>query len=411
MRLHLDCTHTRLQAADVGITRVVRGLARGLQEAGPAVELQFAAYHRDGFRRPASAAAVPAEGGAGSLYRLSEQPWTRHLVKRLTPTALQIGAWRLFSRSALSRFTGDLPPSDIRPGDIVVVGDAGWNYDLWSCVERASGAGARIVSIVYDLIPVNHPHYCAPAYRLLFRDWLAGALRWSDALMCISEATRAELERYCAANGLRCPPSAAFRLGGELPPARHGVPRASLQPLLERAPFFLTVGSIEPRKNHDLLLDVFDGLWKSGFDALLVIVGRPVDGAQATLARIRAHAELGRRLHLLTDCGDAELDALYRGARRVVLPSLAEGFGLPLTEARERGCEVLASRIAAFEELADAGVQLFPPGSASDLAALVKRAMETRGEPRLAPMPAFSWRESAGRFLDGIARVCGPRNP
>jgi glycosyltransferase involved in cell wall biosynthesis len=413
MRLHLDCTHTRLQTASVGITRVVRGLARGLQEAGPEVELQLAAYHRDGFRRAPSAEAEPADGGGSALYRLSSQPWTRRLVKRVSPTRLQVGAWRLFSRSALSRYTDALPRADIRAGDIVIAGDAGWNYDLWSCVERASGAGARIVSIVYDLIPVNHPAYCAPAHRLLFADWLRGALRWSDALLCISEATRAELARYCAVNGLRCPPSAAFRLGGD-PALARGAPgeeplRASLRATIGRGNAFLTVGSLEPRKNHALMLEAFEALWRGGADASLVIVGRPVDGMQALLARIQGHAELGRRLHLLTDCGDAELAALYRGARGVVLASLAEGFGLPLTEARERGCEVIASRIAAFEELADAGVRLFTPGSAGELAALVAQVAATKASA--AAMPAFSWRDSARQFLDGIARTCGARSP
>lgn len=409
MRLHLDCTHTRLQTASVGITRVVRGLARGLKEAGPDVELQLAAYHRDGFRHAPSAEAEPSGPSGSGLYRLSSQPWARRLVKRATPVRLQVAAWRLFSRSALSRLTAGLPRADIRAGDVLVAGDAGWNYDLWSCVERASGAGAHIVSIVYDLIPVNHPEYCAPAHRRLFADWLRGALRWSDALLCISEATRDELARYCAANALRCPPSAAFRLGGEPALAGNAAPRASLRALFERGNVFLTVGSLEPRKNHALLLDAFDSLWRGGAGASLVIVGRPVDGMQATLARIQGHAEFGRRLHLLTDCGDAELDALYRGARAVVLASLAEGFGLPLTEARERGCEVIASRIPAFEELADAGVRLFAPDSAAELATQVARACAAPAGA--GAMPAFSWRESARQFLDGIARTRGARNP
>jgi len=409
MRLHFDCTYTRQQAADVGITRVVRGLARGLREAQPQAEVRFVTYHRDGFRQAPSADAAPPAQASGSLYRLSERIWVRRLVKAMIPVSWQVAAWRLFARPIYSRLAEALPPAELRPGDILVLGDAGWGYDLWPLVEAAKRRGVRIVTIVYDLIPLNHPQYCAPAYRKLFGDWLPGALRASDAIVCISEATRAELARYCDTNRLACPPTASFRLGGELPPAATAQPRESVRALADGAPFFLTVGSIEPRKNHAFMLDVFEACWKEGLAAPLVIVGRPVDGAQETLARISGHPELGRRLHLLSDCGDAELDFLYRRARAVILATLAEGFGLPLVESRQRGCEVLASRIPAFEEIADGGVRLFAPGAARELAALVSEAAATTS--RSIPMPAFTWRDSARQFNDAIARSAGSRSP
>ncbi|MES1264807.1 MAG: glycosyltransferase family 1 protein, partial [Variovorax sp.] len=288
---------------------------------------------------------------------LSGRPWLRHLVKTIAPAPLQLWAWRHFSRITYSNLSAALPPADFGAGDILVAGDAGWGYDVWACARAAQRRGARVVTILYDLIPLNHPEYCSEAHQLLFRQWLPGALATSDAILCISEASRAELARHCEANQLRCAPSAAFRLGGDLPPAAAHAPASSRMPA--GAPYFLSVGSIEPRKDHALLLDAFERAWSGGLDARLAIVGRPVDGAQATVARIRAHAELGKRLFLFTDADDAELDTLYRGARAVVLASRAEGFGLPLVEARQRGCAVMATRLPAFEERADEGVRLF----------------------------------------------------
>ncbi len=408
MRIHFDCTFTRLQAADVGITRVVRGLARGLREARPELDVRFLAWHRDGFRAAPSAQPAAPAGAADGLYRLSGEPWVRRLVKALAPMELQVRAWRRFAARTYSRLADALPPADIRAGDIVVAGDAGWGYDVHACTARARGLGARVATIVYDLIPVHHPEYCSPAHRRLFADWLPGALESSDALLCISEATREELMRYCESRRLACPRSASFRLGGELAPAGDAPPREALR-ALAAAPYFLSVGSIEPRKCHALMLDAFEGCWRAGLAAPLVIVGRPVDGAQAVLARIRNHAEFGRRLHLLTDCGDAELDFLYRHARAVILATLAEGFGLPLAEARQRGCEVLASRLPAFEELADGGVRLFAPGDAQALAALVAQAAAS--PPKAGAMPPFAWRDSARQFMSGIERLLAPRTP
>lgn len=414
-RVFLDCTHTRLQGAEVGITRVVRGLARGLAACGE--DVRPVAWHRDGFRvapsvEPETAAGTGAggHGATAGLYRLSGEPWVRRLAKRLTPPALQVAAWRRFGRRAFSTFSEALPAAGIGAGDLLVAADAGWNYDLWPAARHAREAGARVVTVVYDLIPANQPQYCAPAHRRLFAGWLSGALAESDALLCISEATRSDVEAHCRRLGLRCPPSAAFRLGSDLPRAA-SAGDAAARPALRDLPtggFFLTVGSLEPRKNHDLALDAFEALWRDGLAAPLVVVGRPVDGAQRTVARLRAHPELGRRLLLLEDCGDAELEFLYGRARAVVLPSLAEGFGLPLAEARQRGCEVIASRLPAFEEIADAGVRMFAPGNREELAARVR---ESASSPP-ASLPAtksVSWTESARQFLDGIARTAPTR--
>lgn len=413
MTWYVDCTYTRLQAAEVGITRVVRGLARGLREADPAIDVRFAAYHSEGFRRAPSASAEPAGGTSGSLYRLSERPELRHAVKALTPIWLQEWVWGCFSRFTYSRLADRLPRADIGADDIVVLCDASWGYDVWSCVDKAAKQGARIVTMVHDLIPITHPEFCAPVLTLIFENWLKEALRRSDALLCNSVATRREVEHYCRARSLQCPPAAAFRLGGDLPRAAAvAAPIAqATRDIAGRRGLFLSVGTLEPRKNHVLLLDAFDECWKRGSDVTLAIVGRPADGTQATLARIRAHAQLGRKLFLLTVCSDAELDFLYRRARAVVLASLVEGFGLPLAEARQHGCEVFASRIPAFEELADAGVQLFAPRAAGELAALVSQAAATPAPPQAAATAAFTWRDSARQFMDGIARTSGSRSP
>lgn len=320
MKLHLDCSYTRLQRGNIGITRVVRGLARGLPDG----QLRLVVFHSDGFKSVDSldepdrpAASTPGAGLWRRLYLLSGSNAVRRLIKALVPVAIQVGAWRFFSRLTFSRVAELLPHADIRTGDVVIAGDASWTYDVWSCAAQAAQSGARIATIVYDLIPVNHPQYCAPALRRLFEDWLKEALRRSDAILCISEATRAELEQYCRERQLRCPPTGSFRLGSELPPGAVAgtAPRQTIRDLAGKRNFFLTVGTIEPRKNHAMLLDVFDQCWRQGVEATLVVVGRPSDGTQAVVGRIRNHPRLGRSLFLFTDANDAELDLLYRGAR------------------------------------------------------------------------------------------------
>ena len=91
-----------------------------------------------------------------------------------------------------------------------------------------------------------------------------------------------------------------------------------------------------------------------------------------------------------------------------MFPSLAEGFGLPLLEARARGCPVIASDLAAFCELADHGVWLYPRHSATALAALLREhAQADHGRPP-ALRPAFTWRDSAWQLLRGAEALLDP---
>lgn len=143
------------------------------------------------------------------------------------------------------------------------------------------------------------------------------------------------------------PAVAAFIAGSEIPP--EVVPRR-----FDR-PHFVTVGTIEGRKNHRLLLHLWRRMATEGASdvPLLVIVGQrgwEADEAIAMLDRedgIKGHViELGR-------CSDDELAAVIAGARALLMPSFAEGFGLPVAEALELGTPVIASDLAVFREFAD----------------------------------------------------------
>ena len=76
---------------------------------------------------------------------------------------------------------------------------------------------AEVVLVVYDLIPLRHPAFCAPLFSHVFGRWLPRMLACSDAVACISGATEQDLRAWCAQQGVALPPAAHFRLGSELP--------------------------------------------------------------------------------------------------------------------------------------------------------------------------------------------------
>jgi glycosyltransferase involved in cell wall biosynthesis len=122
-------------------------------------------------------------------------------------------------------------------------------------------------------------------------------------------------------------------------------------------PYLLYVGNIGVNKNLPMLVRAFHA---ADLPVQLLLVGRPREGFDAVRAAIDGGGSASR-IHVLSDASDADLDALYRSAVALVLPSTYEGFGFTPLEAMARDCAVLASDIPAVREVSGPGVMLLPP--------------------------------------------------
>ena len=412
-RLLFDISYTRTQEGNVGITRTVRRLGAALQALARVQAWQYApvAWHTGGFRqaRPAATAASAdqtVQGALAGFFRWVNGAAVRRIATALLPLPLLHRAWALHNRWTFNGLSAGESAVAFGPGDWLVIGDESWNYAAWDAAARARARGARVVLILYDLIPLRQPQFCAPLFTRVFRVWLRHMLRNCDAVMCISRATQVDLLALCAAEGLACPAADHFRLGSDLPGSQGGRVRPALAAFLTGdAPCFAAIGTVEPRKNHEFLLGVFDRLWAQGCEARLLVAGRVHPQCRALAARMKGHPQQGVRLLSVADATDAEVAMAYERSRALVFPSLAEGFGLPVVEARVRGCPVIASDLPAVVELADAGVDLVPAGSAEALAAQVLAHTERNRRADTAPMPPFTWDDCARQFLDALDRL------
>ncbi len=414
-RLLFDVTYTRTQEGNVGITRTVRRLLACLETLGQQGGWQCVpvAFHSGGFRQAGSVAVPgrpgPARAGlAARLLRWADHGAVRAVASACVPLPFLHRAWRWHNRWAFDALSNREPLLEFRSGDTVVIGDESWNYGAWLGADHARAGGAKVVLILYDLIPLRQPQYCAPLFTRVFRDWLPRMLASCDAVLCISRATQDDLHRFCREQGLAEPPAAHFRLGSDLPHEPGGPVRDEVTTFVQSgAPCFAAIGTIEPRKNHRMLIDVFEQLWNEGNPARLFIAGRVHPQCKALAQAMRAHPRTGDRLLALFDASDAEISLAYEKCRALVFASLAEGFGLPLVEARVRGCPVIASDLPALAELADAGVFLVRAGSAAELAAQVRAHVQRDMRPGIAPMPAFTWEDGARDFLLALNRMLG----
>ena len=120
--------------------------------------------------------------------------------------------------------------------------------------------------------------------------------------------------------------------------------------------------------------------------------------------RLEQKSRADHRLMFLPDATDGEIALAYERSRALVFPSLAEGFGLPLVEARTRGCPVIASALPSFRELADEGTFLFE--DASSLERLIRVHALAPSRLTSTAMPTFTWSESGRslmRAVEGVA--------
>lgn len=416
-RIFFDVTYTRTQSGNVGITRTVRRLRQEfdavLAGGAPCIPV---AFHTRGFREapdpPDGGAPQTARSGARSriatrLLGSTQQSLVRSLAFTLVPLPLLYQVWKAYSTWTFNALSARLRPVCFRQGDRVLMSDAAWTCRAWLAAAAARRQGARVVVMVHDLIPLRHPEFCVPVITLVFGKWLHAMLACTDAVICNSLSTENDLRRYAAEHGLRLPPTGHFRLGSDLPAvARRGTLRPALAEFLDGAePCFAAIGTIELRKNHAWLLDVFEDLWAEGRGVRLLVIGRATPDTAEVLQRMEAHPEQGRRLLTLLDANDEEVAQAYARCRALVSASMAEGFGLPVVEARVRGCPVIASHLPAHAELADAGVELYPLGDRAALAQLVVEHARTDRRASIAPMPPFTWQDSARQCLQVVGQL------
>ncbi|HEX2543243.1 MAG TPA: glycosyltransferase family 1 protein [Ramlibacter sp.] len=423
-RLFFDISFTRTQKGSVGITRTVRRLRQEfdavLPPGGSCIPV---AFHTTGFRAvvddaqpaaasvPAPAQPAAADSFAARLLRWVTESFARRLAFALLPQPLLYQAWRLHSAWTFDAMSARCPPVQFRPGDRLLMCDAGWSYQSWLAARAAREQGASVVLMVHDLIPLRHPEYCAPLFTHVFRKWLHAMVANVDGIVCNSRATESDLQAYAQEAGLLLPPTSAFRLGSDLPaPAAGDSIRPAVRDFLDdTVPCFAAIGTFEERKNYGWLLDVFEQLWAAGSPVRLLVAGRPNADCHALLQRLKEHPEQGRRLLALFDASDAEVAQVYAACRALLFASRAEGFGLPLVEARVRGCPVLAGELPAFAELADAGVFLYPQADVEALKALVLQHARHDHRASVGAMPAFTWQDSARQCLAAMERVLQER--
>ena len=230
-------------------------------------------------------------------------------------------------------------------------------------------------------------------------------LRSARGVIANSAATRDDLARFAQQMDLPCPEVLIAWLGTDR------LERPAILPPRPR-PYFVMIGTIEARKNHQLLLDVWRNLVATQHaDAPdLLIIGQRGWEADEVFAQLDGDAELADHVHELGRCDDAAMAALLDGARALLMPSFVEGFGIPVIEALQRGVPVIASDLPVFREISSEIPLFLPPTDQAAWQAAVQDFTGNSAERarQLSQMPAYrapSWTDHFTKVEAWLKRI------
>ena len=331
-----------------------------------------------------------------------------------------------FSASLRERYPRDHWPANVTLVDrrIPVRGlNLAWNRLGWPPLDRLVGAPldlvhsahplivparrARLVVTVHDLFFLKHPELTAAEIRRDYVPLVRDHVKRADGVVCGSQYTASELRRLLDVPAEKI----AVTPYGVDPIYRTPMPREEVDAVLAHHLLprgaLLYVGSQEERKNLVTLVMAYMGLARKRHSIPpLVLVGPGSDWAQGgTISgpQIRATGYLENR----------EIRALMAASSLLVLPSLEEGFGLPVAEAMAAGLPVVCSRGSALEEVADGAATLVDPRDAGSIASGIERVLDddARAEAQrrrgLEKSRHFDWNETAARTLAFYREILG----
>lgn len=389
-RLFLDVSATCCHDLKTGIERVVRALLLALQEVAP-VEYRIEPVY---------------------LKNIAGR-WRHCAARRYMLSLLQCPVDAL-EDDVVDPECGDiLLGLDLSDGALVPAANQGLFVDY-------RNRGVSVYAMVHDLLPVLMPDVFPPGAAENYEQWLS-AISCFDGAICVSESVANDLVKWRKASGIEVKGRRFYNIawvyhGADVVNSAPsmGLPENAekiLQSLQER-PNILMVGTIEPRKGHEQVIEAFEQLWQEGVDANLVIVGKegwtdlPTEmrrNIPRVVERLRAHPERNRHLFWLEGISDEYLEKVYQVSTCLLAASFGEGFGLPLIEAAWYGLPIMARDIPVFREVAGDQVSYFVARDGKDLAKFVrewldgwqqKNSLDSKG------IEFTSWKQCACNLLD-----------
>ena len=344
------------------LSRAGRSAATGIDR----VELAYAKHLIANARERLSFAAVAKWGVFGPLPEIEtirfiedlDQLWrdrasaqTSHRKAIATSRRLQVSL-SLRGEAGLHRRIREMD------GAVVYLLVSHHHLDRSALIRRLkSRAGAKFACFIHDTIPIDFPEYARPGEAERHRRRMRNAAQLADAIIVNSEQTREAFSTFLARENRAPPPLLCAPLGVDLP----DLPK-SRRPS-GPTPYFVCVGTIEPKKNHLLLLNVWREFGRRGLAGAprLVLIGQRGWYVEAVANMLDRSTALLGLVEERNSVSDAEMTRMIAGACALLMPTFAEGYGLPVAEALALGVPALCSDLPSLRDVGGEAPEYLDP--------------------------------------------------
>ncbi len=264
--------------------------------------------------------------------------------------------------------------------------------------------GCKVILTVYDLLPLQLP-YCFPIeVKNIFEKWLLSSSKFAEFL-CDSKSVEKDLTNFFISQNCKILNSYWFYPGSnflrKVSSSGITVPQTNYLKLIKKFKFnFLLVGTIEPRKGHKVIFDLFNRLWLQDKEEVsLTFIGKEGWMVKDLVTHFVTSKFFNERFFWFNDASDAFLEQCYAETDAVIVSSLNEGYGLPILEAAQRNCRVIANEIPVFREVAPEDCYFITLAN-PEIAFLQLQDWLKKPSNRCSVPKPQTWKESATQILE-----------
>jgi len=386
-KIYLDCTHTYNSGLNTGIQRVVKNIVKNAPQVAKELDAEI----------------IPVVSVSNKYYSFYDFPkinkknnYIKQFLKKIytnTRTFLDLILPLKFKKILYHPSIGIFLSKSIdkmlfskkidltklvtlQSEDILILIDSTWLNNNYKQLNNLKKKNVKIVVLIYDIIPIIYPKYFTIDLIISQKDWFQKAVKYIDGYIAISNTVKNEVYVYIKNNllpDIQKQKFDYFYLGANLSTKYEENDVAqTFKNYFKNENTYVTVSTIEPRKNHAFVLDAFDVLWSNNENFTYIIIGRIGWDTEELIKRIKSHKEYGKKLFLLDNVEDNELIYAYKNAKALIFASFAEGFGLPIIESLFYKLPVIASDIPIHKEIGDDKILYFDLSDIGSLVSIIK---------------------------------------
>lgn len=409
-KIYLDCTHTYNSGLNTGIQRTVRNISSSII-SNNYLNIYLVFYHKGSYYKFDEFPEVNIDSNRNKfkivlkrIYKSIRDSFSiiPILNKAMLNPKLILFLNKFYDMAFKKNSVLNNEKVIIKKGDTLLIIDSAWSDMDFNHLRELKSCDVKIVPVVYDLIPISYPEYCSEDLVSLFNYWIKNILSISDKFFTISKDVKKSLLLHF--KEIEEKRVDYFYLGCDFKNNSYDEKKINndFKNIFNTKNVFITVSTIEPRKNHNYILDAFEKLWSKNVDVKYVIIGRIGWKVDDFISRVKNHKEYNSRLFLLENIEDEHLLYAYKNSKALIFASFIEGFGLPIIESLHNKLQVLASDIDVHREIGRDFVSYF---NLNDINSLIKLIEDDNFNKNIDDFKWISWEESAKDLVEKVLKV------